>query len=174
MQRPERATEAQVCLATRFEGRAGEVNRYAGESDPSVFRHRVYESKLASEGQGARHSLPAVVGRIRPPGGRGRRVRRAKGKKWSNLGKMLCARTRAESDLETMKELINTIVQKTGMSQEDAQKTVQVVVGFLKTKMPTHFSQPQLDSIPQRKRGIPQQTGDFLKPKVGEVVDTNR
>src|SRR6185312_14767845 len=41
------------------------------------------------------------------------RERRAKGKKWSNLGKMLCARARQESDLETMKELINTIVQKT-------------------------------------------------------------
>ena len=34
-----------------------------------------------------------------------------------------------------MKELINTIVQKTGISQEDAQKTVQVVVGFLKSKV---------------------------------------
>ena len=92
-------------------------------------------------------------------------------KKWSNLGKMLRARTRQESDLETMKELINTIVQKTGISQEDAQKTVQVVVGFLKTKMPAPFA-AQLDSFLSGS-GLPPQTGDFLKSKVGEVVGAN-
>ena len=85
---------------------------------------------------------------------------------------MLRARTRQESDPETMKELINTIVQKTGISQEDAQKTVQVVVGFLKTKMPAPFA-AQLDSFLSGS-GMPQQTGDFLKPKVGEVVGANR
>ena len=85
---------------------------------------------------------------------------------------MLRAHTRRESDLETMKELINTIVQKTGISQEDAQKTVQVVVGFLKTKMPAPFA-AQLDSILSGS-GMPPQTGDFLKPKVGEVVGANR
>ena len=90
------------------------------------------------------------------------------GKKWSNLGKMLRAHTRQESDLETMKELINTIVQKTGISQEDAQKTVQVVLGFLKTKMPATFA-AQLDSFLSGS-GRPQETGDFLKSKVGEVV----
>ena len=81
---------------------------------------------------------------------------------------MLRARTRQESDLETMKELINTIVQKTGISQEDAQKTVQVVLGFLKTKMPATFA-AQLDSFLSGS-GRPQETGDFLKSKVGEVV----
>ena len=95
-----------------------------------------------------------------------------KGNKWSNLGKMLRARARHESDLETMKELINTIVQKTGISQEDAQKTVQVVLGFLKTKMPAPFA-AQLDSFLSGS-GMPPQTGDFLKPKVGEVVGANR
>ena len=84
---------------------------------------------------------------------------------------MLCARTRQESDLETMKELINTIVQKTGISQEDAQKTVQVMVGFLKTKMPGPFA-AQLDSFLSGS-GPPPQTGDFLKPKVGQVVGAN-
>jgi hypothetical protein len=96
------------------------------------------------------------------------RERRAKGKKWSNLGKMLRAHTRRESDLETMKELINTIVQKTGISQEDAQKTVQVVFGFLKTKMPAPFA-AQLDSFLSGS-GLPQQTGVFPKSKVGEMV----
>ena len=45
-----------------------------------------------------------------------------------------------------MKELINTIVQKTGISQEDAQKAVQVMLGFLKTKLPAPLA-GQLDSF---------------------------
>ena len=70
-----------------------------------------------------------------------------------------------------MKELINTIVQKTGISQEDAQKTVQVVFGFLKTKMPAPFA-AQLDSFLSGSV-MPPQTGGFPKPKVGEVVGAN-
>ena len=45
-----------------------------------------------------------------------------------------------------MKELINIIVQKTGISQENAQKAVQVTLGFLKTKLPTPLA-GQLDSF---------------------------
>ena len=45
-----------------------------------------------------------------------------------------------------MKELINVIVQKTGISEENAQKAVQVMVGFLKTKLPTPLA-GQLDSF---------------------------
>jgi nucleoid DNA-binding protein len=45
-----------------------------------------------------------------------------------------------------MKELINTIVQRTGISQENAQKAVQVMHGFLKTKLPAPFA-AQLDSF---------------------------
>ena len=45
-----------------------------------------------------------------------------------------------------MKELINIIVQKTGISEENAQKTVQVTLGFLKTKLPTPLA-GQLDSF---------------------------
>ena len=74
-------------------------------------------------------------------------------KSWQDVART----TRQESDLETMKELINTIVQKTGISQEDAQKTVQVVLGFLKTKMPAPFA-AQLDSFLSGS-GLPQQTG---------------
>ena len=60
---------------------------------------------------------------------------------------MLRARAGSESDLRsTMKELINTIVQKTGISQENAQKSVQVTLGFLKTKLPTPLA-AQLDSF---------------------------
>jgi hypothetical protein len=60
---------------------------------------------------------------------------------------MLRARAGSESDLRsTMKELINTIVQKTGISQENAQKSVQVTLGFLKTKLPAPLA-GQLDSF---------------------------
>ena len=45
-----------------------------------------------------------------------------------------------------MNELTNIIVQKTGISQENAQKSVQVTLGFLKTKMPPSFA-GQLDSF---------------------------
>ena len=43
-----------------------------------------------------------------------------------------------------MKELINIIVQKTGISEENAQQAVQVTLGFLKTKLPTPVA-AQLD-----------------------------
>jgi hypothetical protein len=45
-----------------------------------------------------------------------------------------------------MKELINVIVQKTGISQENAQKAVQTTLGFLKAKLPAPFA-GQLDSF---------------------------
>ena len=45
-----------------------------------------------------------------------------------------------------MKELIKVIVQKTGISEENAQQAVQVTLGFLKTKMPTPIA-AQLDSF---------------------------
>ena len=45
-----------------------------------------------------------------------------------------------------MKELINIIVQKTGISEENAQKAVQVMLGFLKAKLPTPIA-AQLDSF---------------------------
>ncbi len=35
-----------------------------------------------------------------------------------------------------MNELVNVVAQKTGMSQEDAQKAVTAVIDFLKTKLP--------------------------------------
>jgi nucleoid DNA-binding protein len=45
-----------------------------------------------------------------------------------------------------MKELINVIVQKTGISEENAQKAVQVMLGFLKTKLPAPLA-AQFDSF---------------------------
>ena len=45
-----------------------------------------------------------------------------------------------------MKELINVIVQKTGISEKNAQKSVQVMLGFLKAKLPAPLAL-QLDSF---------------------------
>ncbi|MGA7273542.1 MAG: hypothetical protein WBX14_01735 [Candidatus Udaeobacter sp.] len=45
-----------------------------------------------------------------------------------------------------MKELINVIVQKTGISEKNAQQAVQVTLGFLKAKLPTPLA-AQLDSF---------------------------
>jgi len=45
-----------------------------------------------------------------------------------------------------MKELTNIIVQKTGISQENAQKAAQVTLGFLKAKLPAQLA-AQLDSF---------------------------
>jgi nucleoid DNA-binding protein len=45
-----------------------------------------------------------------------------------------------------MNELINMIVQKTGISQENAQKAAQVVVDFFKSKLPAPI-RAQLDSF---------------------------
>ena len=45
-----------------------------------------------------------------------------------------------------MKELINVIVQKTGISEENAQKAVQVMLGFLKAKLPAPLAL-KLDSF---------------------------
>ena len=74
-------------------------------------------------------------------------MRKGECKKRSNPDKMLRARAREESDLPSiMKELINAIVQKTGISEENAQKAVQVTLGFLKTKLPAPVA-AQLDSF---------------------------
>jgi hypothetical protein len=60
---------------------------------------------------------------------------------------MLRARAREEIDLlGIMKELIKVIVQKTGISEENAQKSVQVTLGFLKAKLPAPIV-AQLDSF---------------------------
>ena len=74
-------------------------------------------------------------------------IQRGGCKKRSNPDKMLRARAREETDLRSiMKELINVIVQKTGISEENAQKAVQVTLGFLKTKLPAPLA-GQLDSF---------------------------
>lgn len=45
-----------------------------------------------------------------------------------------------------MDELVNQVVQKTGISQDQAQQAVQVVVGFIKDKLPAPIAS-QVDSM---------------------------
>jgi len=45
-----------------------------------------------------------------------------------------------------MDELINLVVQKTGISQDDAQKAVQVVIDSLKSKLPAPIA-AQVDTF---------------------------
>lgn len=45
-----------------------------------------------------------------------------------------------------MDELVNAVVQRTGMSQEDAQKAVQTVIDFLKSRLPAPIA-GHLDSF---------------------------
>jgi hypothetical protein len=70
-------------------------------------------------------------------------------------------------------QLINLIVKKTGISQENAQKAVLVVFDFLKTKLPAPIA-TQVDSFLNtgsvNTSGITQQTGGFVKSKVEGVL----
>jgi len=71
-----------------------------------------------------------------------------------------------------MNELINIIVQKTGISQENAQKAVQVTVDFLKSKLPAPIA-GQVDSFLSGGgggSGVAEQAGGFLKSKLSGVL----
>jgi hypothetical protein len=70
-------------------------------------------------------------------------------------------------------QVINLIVKKTGISQENAQKAVLVVFDFLKTKLPAPIAS-QVDSFLNtgsvNTSGITQQqVGGFVKSKVEGV-----
>jgi|GEM_PF-750886 len=70
-------------------------------------------------------------------------------------------------------QVINLIVKKTGISQENAQKAVLVVFDFLKTKLPAPIA-TQVDSFLNtgsvNTSGMTQQTGGFVKSKVEGVL----
>ena len=69
-------------------------------------------------------------------------------------------------------QVINMIVKKTGISQENAQKAVLVVFDFLKTRLPAPIAS-QVDSFLNtgsvNTSGITQQVGGFVKSKVEGV-----
>ncbi len=71
-----------------------------------------------------------------------------------------------------MNELTNLIVKRTGITQENAQKTVLVVSDFLKTKLPAPIAsqlEPFLTGGTANTSGITQQVGGFVKSKVEGV-----
>jgi hypothetical protein len=80
----------------------------------------------------------------------------------------------AGRSVTTMNELINMIVQKTGISQEHAQKAAQVAVDFFKTKLPAPIS-AQLDSFLTGEatvgsNPVMEQAGGFLKGKLSDAL----
>jgi hypothetical protein len=69
-----------------------------------------------------------------------------------------------------MSELINLIVQKTGISQENAQKAAQTAIDFLKSKLPAPVA-GQVDAVlAGDMSGIAGQAGEMLKGKVGGAL----
>ncbi len=65
-----------------------------------------------------------------------------------------------------MNELINTIMEKTGLDQEKATKAAETAVGFIKERMPGQFG-AQLDSL--LGSGEAEGTLGKLKGKAGSM-----
>jgi hypothetical protein len=70
-----------------------------------------------------------------------------------------------------MNELINAVVQRTGLSQEDAQKAVGAVIDFLKTKLPAPIASHIDGLIGGGTSGglgtLEAEAGELLKGKLG-------
>jgi hypothetical protein len=68
-------------------------------------------------------------------------------------------------------QVINLIVKRTGITQENAQKAVLVVFDFLKTKLPAPIaSQLEPFLTGGTVNAIPEQAGSFLKSQTGRVL----
>jgi hypothetical protein len=70
-------------------------------------------------------------------------------------------------------KVINLIVTKTGITQENAEKAVLVVFDFLKTKLPAPIAsqvEPFLTGGPVNTSAFTQQAGGFAKSKVEGVL----
>jgi len=95
-------------------------------------------------------------------------------KKRATIGKIRRAAFNGSVDhASTMSELIKIIVQKTGISQENAQKSAQAVVDFLKGKLPPVAA--QLDSFLSGEtsggvNALTEQAGGFLKGQLSGVL----
>jgi len=74
-------------------------------------------------------------------------------------------------------QLINLIIKKTGISQENAQKAVLVVFDFLKTRLPAPIAS-QLDSFLNTgtvsANAMTEQAGAFVKSSVEGVLAGKR
>jgi hypothetical protein len=73
-----------------------------------------------------------------------------------------------------MDELINLVVKKTGISQDEAQKAVQVVVDFLKTKLPgpvaSHLDSFLSGGMSGEMNTLAGEAGEMLKGKLGSIL----
>ena len=70
-----------------------------------------------------------------------------------------------------MDELINLVVQETGISQDDAQKAVQVIIDALKSKLPAPIA-AQLDTVLSSgasgcENALEAEAGNLLKSELG-------
>jgi len=73
-----------------------------------------------------------------------------------------------------MNELINLVVQKTGISQDEAQKAVQVVIDAIKSKLPGPIA-AQVDAYLSggasgEVNALEAEAGDMLKNKLGGLL----
>jgi uncharacterized protein (DUF2267 family) len=73
-----------------------------------------------------------------------------------------------------MDELISLVVQRTGLSQDDAQKAVQAVVDALKSKLPAPIA-AQVDTLLTSGaaggvNAIEAEAGTFLKGELGGML----
>jgi uncharacterized protein (DUF2267 family) len=73
-----------------------------------------------------------------------------------------------------MNELIDLVVQKTGISQDDAQKAVQVVVDALKSKLPAPIA-AQVDTflsggVSGGVNTLEAEAGNILKSELGGML----
>ncbi len=70
-----------------------------------------------------------------------------------------------------MDELINLVVQKTGISQDDARKAVEVIVAELKSRLPaplaSHVDSFLAGGMSGGMGGLAGEAGDLLKGKLG-------
>jgi len=70
-----------------------------------------------------------------------------------------------------MEELINLVVQKTGIGQDDAQKAVQVIIDSLKSKLPAPIA-AELDAVltggvSGGVNALEAEAGNILKSELG-------
>ena len=74
-------------------------------------------------------------------------------------------------NLILMDELVNLVVQKTGISQEDARKAVEVIVGELKSRLPApiagHVDAFLASGMSGGMNTLAAEAGELLKGKLG-------
>jgi hypothetical protein len=72
-----------------------------------------------------------------------------------------------------MDELINLVVQKTGISQDDARKAVEVIVNELKSRLPgsvaSHLDSFISGGVSSGMSTLEAEAGEMLKGKLGSL-----